>query len=187
MDPEIIVFEWSGIPFLVRPIRRTESFWCARSVGPNRHESSVREMLFFSMCSDTMEGLESKGGATQKKAGGKHTVCTHLTGNGTFRRANQYRQYRELRTPSLVTPITKQKLMYKRQTCCHWTNTGIHQERRRCIVCRQLKKARNQGPTVDTAGDSSTVLSAGQRFPPATLGRADTLGASPEVSENSVY
>jgi hypothetical protein len=63
------------------------------------------------------------------------------------------KQCRELRTLSLVMPITKQKRVYKNPTYCLWTNTGKPQERRRCIVCRQLKER-----SMPDAGGSSTIL-----------------------------
>jgi len=44
------------------------------------------------------------------------------------------------------------QLVYKNPTCCHVTNTGKPQERRRCIACRQLKKARNQLSMADAGG-----------------------------------
>mmetsp|Transcript_97104 Transcript_97104/g.156660 ORF Transcript_97104/g.156660 Transcript_97104/m.156660 type:complete len:137 (-) Transcript_97104:10-420(-) len=93
---------------------------------------------------------------TTQEGGGKDATCTHLTWNGTFRRANRCRQCRELRTPSLVKPTEAtpmHELVYKNPTCCHVTNTEKPQERCRCIACRQLKKPRNQLSMADAGGN----------------------------------
>jgi hypothetical protein len=107
------------------------------------------------------EGLALSGAS--KRMGGKHTTCTHLTWNGTFRRANRCRQCRELRTPSLVKPTEAtpmHELVYKNPTCCHVTNTEKPQERCRCIACRQLKKPRNQLSMADAGGSIKILVAA---------------------------
>ena len=63
-------------------------------------------------------------------------------------------------TPSLVTPTPMHILVYQNPTCCHWTNTGKPQERRRCIICRQLKKARNQLSMADAGGSIKILVAA---------------------------
>ena len=84
-----------------------------------------------------MEG--SEGG--DKTNGRKPATwqCEHKTKAGNFRRISKCREC----TPDIQTRISKEKRIYQYPTCSHWTTGGIPQlqERRRCVICKQLKAA----------------------------------------------
>ena len=104
------------------------------------------KFVYFSPAESSLKSRISKG-AMEGSEGGDKTKgrkpatwqCEHKTKTGNFRRISKCREC----TPSIQTRISKEKRIYQYPTCSHWTTGGIPklQERRRCVICKQLKAA----------------------------------------------